>query len=131
MHRIMSQQTNQTLTEPMQIIEQSTIAKNPTTGNEDGIVVTNDFIAVIDGSTSKSNWQINPDMSNGRYCMMLISQFISQCRYDITLEELCTDITLFVRKHYPEDRLSEVDVHPEAQWQPAAQYIVDTTTKYG
>lgn len=99
----------------MQIIEQCTIAKNPTAGNEDGIVVTNDFIAVIDGSTSKSNWQINPDMSNGRYCMMLISQFISQCRYDITLEELCTDITLFVRKHYPEDRLSEVDVHPEAR----------------
>ena len=99
----------------MQIIEQCTIAKNPTAGNEDGIVVTNDFIAVIDGSTSKSNWKINLNMSNGRYCMMLISQFISQCRYDITLEEMCNEVTLFVRNHYPNHCLSEVENHPEAR----------------
>ena len=38
----------------MEIIEQASIAKNPKGKSEDGIVVSKDFIAVIDGSTSKS-----------------------------------------------------------------------------
>ena len=39
----------------MEIIEQSLIAKNPKKKSEDGIVITKDYIAVIDGSTSKTD----------------------------------------------------------------------------
>lgn len=36
---------------------------------EDGIVVTDNFVAAIDGSTSKGKKRVNPSMRNGRYCM--------------------------------------------------------------
>ena len=39
----------------MEIIEQSIIAKHPSKKSEDGIVVTRDYIALIDGSTSKTD----------------------------------------------------------------------------
>ena len=57
----------------MKILEQSIIAKSPNKKSEDGIVVTPDFIAVIDGSTSKTKRRHCPIMSNGRYAMLLIS----------------------------------------------------------
>ena len=46
--------------------------------SEDGIIATDDFIAVIDGSTSKTNLCLHPGTTNGRYCMTLIKQYISQ-----------------------------------------------------
>ena len=58
----------------MKIIESSIIGKKSSEACEDGMVVTDDFIAVIDGSTSKTSKHLNPDMKNGRYAMMLISQ---------------------------------------------------------
>ena len=57
----------------MKIIESSIIGKKSQEACEDGMVVTDDFIAVIDGSTSKTPKHLNPDMKNGRYAMMLIS----------------------------------------------------------
>ena len=43
----------------MEIIEQTVVPKNPAKRSEDGIVVTPDFIAVIDGSTSKSRVRLS------------------------------------------------------------------------
>ena len=40
------------------------------------MVVADDFIAVIDGSTSKTPKHLNPDMKNGKYAMMLISDIL-------------------------------------------------------
>ena len=51
----------------MKIIESSIIGKKSQEACEDGMVVTDDFIAVIDGSTSKTPKHLNPDMKNGRY----------------------------------------------------------------
>ena len=53
----------------MKIIESSIIGKKSPEACEDGMVVTDDFIAVIDGSTSKTPKHLNPDMKNGRYAM--------------------------------------------------------------
>lgn len=39
----------------MKIIEYFTEAKNPKAKNEDGLVVSKDFIAVVDGRKSKNN----------------------------------------------------------------------------
>lgn len=60
----------------MKIIESCIIGKKSQEACEDGMVVTDDFIAVIDGSTSKTPKHLNPDMKNGRYAMMLISEYI-------------------------------------------------------
>ena len=58
----------------MKIIEQSVIPKSPAKKSEDGIVITNNFIAVIDGSTSKTPYHHCPWMSNGRYAMRIIAR---------------------------------------------------------
>ena len=50
----------------MEIIEQQIVGKDPKKGCEDGIVVTPDFVAVIDGSTSKSEYRHSLWRSNGR-----------------------------------------------------------------
>lgn len=44
--------------------------------------MTDDFIAVIDGSTSKTPLQIAPGMSNGRLAMLQIKRFFEEKMYD-------------------------------------------------
>jgi glycerophosphoryl diester phosphodiesterase len=98
----------------MKIIEQSVIPKSPTKKSEDGIVVTNDFIAVIDGSTSKTPYQHCPWMSNGRYTMQLVSRYIRRMPADISCQQFCEGITRAIARHYwlrfPKQRMAE---HPE------------------
>lgn len=80
---------------------------------EDGIIVTDDFAAVIDGSTSKSTVNIHNDVSNGRYCMLLICDYIKQAKKDIDVVEFCKGVTEFVRSHYDKDLLIHLSLHPE------------------
>lgn len=67
---------------------------------EDGIVVTPHFVAVIDGSTSKSLGRIDPEKSNGRYCMEVIAQYIRQMAADISLDDFCEGVTKAVHDIY-------------------------------
>ena len=100
----------------MKIIESSIIGKKSPEACEDGIVVTDDFIAVIDGSTSKTPKHLNPDMKNGRYAMMLISEYIrEELKTDASVDEFCQGVTAYIyNKVYEklgvEERLKE---HPE------------------
>ena len=89
----------------MEIIEQQLIGKNPRKPCEDGIVVTPDFIAVIDGSTSKSSLRHSLFASNGRYCMQLVSRYLRKAPKGITCEAFCRGVTAYVRKHYRRSRL--------------------------
>ena len=74
----------------MKIIESSIIGKKSPEACEDGMVVTDDFIAVIDGSTSKTPKHLNPDMKNGRYAMMLISEYIrEELKADASVDDFC------------------------------------------
>lgn len=79
---------------------------------EDGIVVTDDFIAVIDGSTSKSNSEIMPGMKNGRYCMLQISDFIRSMSADTSLTDFCEQVTEAIHRCYGNDD-TEYFLHPE------------------
>lgn len=97
----------------MEIIEQSLIAKNPKKKSEDGIVVANDFIAVIDGSTSKSQYRHSLFCSNGRYAMKLVSRYIQHMPKTITSEEFMRGVTAYVRKHYKKSMLPRMAEHPE------------------
>ena len=100
----------------MKIIESSIIGKKSPEACEDGMVVTDDFIAVIDGSTSKTPKHLNPDMKNGRYAMMLISEYIrEELKTDASVDDFCQGVTAYVyNKVYEklgvEERLKE---HPE------------------
>ncbi|MEH2831473.1 hypothetical protein V7T06_11640 [Segatella copri] len=100
----------------MKIIESSIIGKKSQEACEDGMVVTDDFIAVIDGSTSKTPKHLNPDMKNGRYAMMLISEYIREkLKADASVDEFCQGVTAYIyNKVYEklgvEERLKE---HPE------------------
>ena len=100
----------------MKIIESSIIGKKSQEACEDGMVITDDFIAVIDGSTSKTPKHLNPDMKNGRYAMMLISEYIrEELKADASVDEFCQGVTAYIyNKVYEklgvEERLKE---HPE------------------
>lgn len=100
----------------MKIIESSIIGKKSQEACEDGMVVTDDFIAVIDGCTSKTPKHLNPDMKNGRYAMMLISEYIrEELKADASVDDFCQGVTAYIyNKVYEklgvEERLQE---HPE------------------
>lgn len=104
----------------MKIIESCIIGKKSPEACEDGMVVTDDFIAVIDGSTSKTPKHLNPDMKNGRYAMMLISEYIrEELKADASVDEFCQGVTAYIYnkvyeklgveewlKEHPEERLT-------------------------
>lgn len=100
----------------MKIIESCIKGKKSPEACEDGMVVTDDFIAVIDGSTSKTPKHLNPDMKNGRYAMMLISEYIrEELKADASVDEFCQGVTAYIyNKVYEklgvEERLKK---HPE------------------
>lgn len=104
----------------MKIIESCIIGKKSPEACEDGMVVTDNFIAVIDGSTSKTPKHLNPDMKNGRYAMMLISEYIQEeLKADASVDEFCQGVTAYIYnkvyeklgveewlKEHPEERLT-------------------------
>lgn len=100
----------------MKIIESCIIGKKSPEACEDGMVVTDDFITVIDGSTSKTPKHLNPDMKNGRYAMMLISEYIrEELKADASVDDFCQGVTAYIyNKVYEklgvEERLKK---HPE------------------
>lgn len=113
----------------MKIIESSIIGKKSPEACEDGMVVTDDFIVVIDGSTSKTPKHLNPDMKNGRYAMMLISEYIrEELKADASVDDFCQGVTAYIyNKVYEklgvEERLKE---HPEERLTASAIFYSRT-----
>ena len=97
----------------MEIIEQSIIAKNPKKKSEDGIVITKDYIAVIDGSTSKTNRRYSLFRSNGRYCMQLISRYIRHAKGTLSCQQFCNGVSRAIASHYKKKDLIRLAEHPE------------------
>ncbi len=99
----------------MQIIEQNIVGKKDDATCEDGLVVTGDFIAVIDGSTSKTPSHLSPYMKNGKYAMQLISQFVRQeLSPEANIDDFCQGVTAHIYNVYKDagvtTRMAE---HPE------------------
>ena len=97
----------------MTIIEQSLTPKSPKRKSEDGIVVTDDFVAVIDGSTSKSTLRHSLFSTNGRYCTRLVSKYLRHTHKSITCTEFCRGVSAYVRRHYRRSTLPQLAEHPE------------------
>lgn len=100
----------------MKVIESKIEGKKSPESCEDGLVVTADFIAVIDGSTSKTPHHLSPDMKNGRYAMVLISEYIQhELKPESTVEDFCEGVTSYIyNKVYRQQGLEEqMQAHPE------------------
>ena len=102
----------------MTIIEQTIVPKNPTKKSEDGIVVTDDFIAIIDGSTSKSTIRCHRDISirqhsNGELAMLTVAHFIRRMPKTASCHEFCMGATKAIRKRYKKAMLEHLAQHPE------------------
>ena len=98
----------------MTITEQFICGKHTAADCEDGIVITNDFAAVIDGSTSKTPKRLDPSMKNGRFAMLLISEYIKQMPADYTMNDFCRGITLRIAEEYAKRGIAEdMAKHPE------------------
>ncbi len=100
----------------MKVIESKIEGKKSQESCEDGLVVTADFIAVIDGSTSKTPHHLSPDMKNGRYAMVLISEYIQhELKPESTVEDFCEGVTSYIyNKVYRQQGIEEqMQAHPE------------------
>ena len=100
----------------MKVIESKIEGKKNPESCEDGLVVTADFVAVIDGSTSKTPHHLSPDMKNGRYAMVLISEFIQhELKPESTVEDFCEGVTSYIyNKVYRQQGIGEqLQAHPE------------------
>ena len=100
----------------MKVIESKIEGKKSPESCEDGLVVTADFIAVIDGSTSKTPHHLSPDMKNGRYAMVLISEYILyELKPESTVEDFCEGVTSYIyNKVYHQQGIEEqMQAHPE------------------
>ena len=97
----------------MEIIEQALVAKNPKKKSEDGIVVTKDYIAVIDGSTSKTSRRYSLLRSNGRYAMQIISRYIRQAKGNLSCQQFCNGVSRAIASHYKKSDIARLAEHPE------------------
>lgn len=100
----------------MNVIEKSIIGKKCQEACEDGLVVTDDFIAVIDGSTSKTPKHLNPEMKNGCYAMMLVSQYIrEELKPEATVDDFCQGVTDYIynKVYEPLGVTEQLMCHPE------------------
>lgn len=100
----------------MKVIESKIEGKKSPESCEDGLVVTADFIAVIDGSTSKTPHHLSPDMKNGRYAMVLISEYIQhELKPESTVEDFCEGVTSYIyNKVYRQQGIEDqMQAHPE------------------
>lgn len=98
----------------MTITEHFICGKHTVDDCEDGIVVSNDFAAVIDGSTSKTPTRLDPSMKNGRFAMILISEYIKQMPANYTMYDFCRGITFRIAEEYNKRGITErMAEHPE------------------
>ena len=115
----------------MEIIEQSIIPKSPAKKCEDGIVITRDYIAVIDGSTSKTDRRFSFFRSNGRYCMQLVSRYICHAKGTLTCRQFCNGVTTAVARHYSIATSSDSpSIQRSASPHPPSSIAV-STARYG
>ncbi|MDD6817789.1 MAG: PP2C family serine/threonine-protein phosphatase [Prevotellaceae bacterium] len=97
----------------MKIIEKACVAKGKKRAMEDAIVITDNFIAVIDGSTSKSKKRYSLWYSNGAYCAHIISRYLHRAPKTLTFEQFAKGVSQAVIKHYKKSQWQHLAEHPE------------------
>lgn len=97
------------------IIEKCIIGKKSPETCEDGIVINPHFMAVIDGSTSKTRQQIITGQENGFTCMQIISRYLQDLPADTSVSSLCTGLTQAINAVYQKYGIdtNKLIAHPE------------------
>lgn len=99
----------------MNIIERFIEGKHGLSACEDGIVVSDNYVAVIDGSTSKTPLRIKSSMSNGKFAMELVAAFIRRMPATLTIGDFCKVVTTAISDQYDLYHLDKkhLSCHPE------------------
>lgn len=97
------------------IVESRLTGKHSPETCEDGIVVTANHVAVIDGSTSKARQQMRQGMRNGRLAMLTISDVVRRLSLEATLSDFCREATSRIHDLYAACGLTDIRLtqHPE------------------
>lgn len=99
------------------IIEQSTISKRADGKEcEDGLFVSNDFIAVVDGVTPKGKWLWDGHTS-GYYAKSLVMKGLKELEPDVTAEEAVKHLNACVYSGYTPELLEKARVDSKEQIQ--------------
>ena len=97
----------------MKVVESFLKGKKNAQANEDGIFINQHFAAVIDGATSKSDFQ-KDGKSSGKWAMELVIEAIKKFPKDITVEEAVKQITQKLHNFYKANNmLEDLKEHPE------------------
>lgn len=102
----------------MKIIEQFIAGKRGSSYCEDGFIATDHFVAVIDGSTSKSQLPALPDgKSRGQVAMESVRSLLKEVKSTISMAEFCHQATEKLAAayslYYKVDILPHMRIHPE------------------
>lgn len=112
----------------MIIVEQSILPKRSLATLEDAIVTTDDFVAVIDGSTSKSTLPPLPDgKTGGQMAASVVSSVIRSMPADIDIHAFVDRVNASFREQYlttllpllsvsESDLFARLETHPEDRW---------------
>ena len=84
-------------------------------------------MAVIDGSTSKTDFRLFPSSSNGKAAMMIVRDFISRMPREITCDDFCEAITRHIHYIYIKEGADEelMRMRPERRLTASAVVYTD------
>lgn len=98
------------------IIEKSMISKNPDSRKcEDGLYISDDFIAVIDGVTAKGEWKWN-GMTSGCYAKERLLKEFPNLAADISAEDAIRQLNACLTGAYG-DKIEQIKANPKEQLQ--------------
>lgn len=97
------------------VIERKVEGKHNMETCEDAIVLTPHFVAVIDGSTSKTTFRHYHGASNGRMAMTIIKNYIErEAEANMTIDSFCRGVTSYINQIYRvSQNLRRMEQHPE------------------
>lgn len=95
----------------LEIIEQCLISKTRNSKTcEDGIIITDYFIGLVDGATSKVEQTWNGKTS-GQIAMLLVKEAIEEADQDVKYEEIANIIYLKIQRFYQENNIIKENNH--------------------
>lgn len=106
----------------MQLTEQHIIGKQGVGRCEDAMVITDAYVAVVDGSTSKS--ELSPltcGLSHGQIAARCVCEYLRTCPEDIEMREFCKGASRALHDLYATYR-------PELSWQHLIEHPEDRFT---
>ena len=113
----------------MQILEQFTASKTGNDSlNEDAIVITDDFVAVLDGATSRQGKTLE-GVSNGRFAAQTLAAEIKQLPQDITARAAIDHLTAVLKAATEKAAAAEGQALFEIWSWPAAAVLIYSRTR--